>query len=386
MSPPFQLDVLHTEGELRALAEEWTQLYAESVPRNPFLSHAWAVACWENVCSDCELYLLTARHEGRLVGLAPLRRARQRGFRVLQFIGSGWSEYTGFLVSPRHPRMDEVLLEGLRQRRREWDLLVLRQLSDTFSRIHQVTPPKGLGHAEMEAEGAPYLTFAGDWEALHTDGPSWVKRHKRFARVFARDGGTVVRYVAEEAARRMDEVAAIEAHSWKARYGDAAFQRREVRNLLVQAFLTLGQDGGMELWIAYMEDRPAAYHINFVMPERIGYYRTAYDEQFKKWSPGGVVNYHSLRSAWEAGLREYDFMSGMEPYKKERANAVRALKYRAIFPTTARGWAAYALLIAPRWGLRQFRVARRALDFVSLIKAQPQALLPWNRQLRARIH
>ena len=184
----------------------------------------------------------------------------------------------------------------------------------------------------------------------------------------------------------MDEVAAVEAGSWKANYGDAAFQRPEARNLLAQAFRTVGPEGGMELWLASMEGQPAAYHITFVMPERVGYYRSAYHERFKKWSPGGVLNYHSIGSAWEAGHREYDFMSGMEPYKMERANAVRKLMYRAIYPTTVRGRTAYAILVGARWRLRRSSRTRRALEFVSLVREHPEALLPWNRQLRARVH
>src|SRR5688500_5507301 len=129
----YQVEVVRDDDGLRALREDWAGLYRESVPVNPFLSYEWAAACRTHVCRKAEPYVVTARADGRLVGLAALRRDRLRGFRILRFIGSGWSEYVGFLSSPDHPNARAALLEGLAERRSEWDLLLLRQLAAEFS-------------------------------------------------------------------------------------------------------------------------------------------------------------------------------------------------------------------------------------------------------------
>src|SRR5437588_11010142 len=85
----YDIEIARTEEHLRALEPEWTRLYVQSRPRNPFVSYEWAMACWHHLCTGAEPFIVTARTGGRLVGVAPLRLERHFGLRVLRFIGKG---------------------------------------------------------------------------------------------------------------------------------------------------------------------------------------------------------------------------------------------------------------------------------------------------------
>ena len=73
----YEIELIRSEDRLRSLRSEWIRLYLQSRPLNPFVSHEWATACWHHLCPDAGLFVLTARAQGRLVGVAPLRIERQ---------------------------------------------------------------------------------------------------------------------------------------------------------------------------------------------------------------------------------------------------------------------------------------------------------------------
>src|SRR3954453_6744071 len=98
MRSNYTIQILRREAELEALQPEWSDLYEASADRNPFLSYEWTAGCWQHLCSGASPFVVAARREGRLVGVAPLRLRRQLGFRVLRFIGDPRSDYLGFLA------------------------------------------------------------------------------------------------------------------------------------------------------------------------------------------------------------------------------------------------------------------------------------------------
>ncbi len=371
----YEINLVTTDAELRALKPEWERLYAVSRPLNPFLSYAWTEACREQFCRSSRLFILTASRAGKVAAIAPLRMDRQVIFRVLRFIGDGRSDYLGFLVDPAEAGAGRALLEALAQRSGRWDLAVLRQLSEVYSPLAGAALPDGLKGHGVEGTVAPYLRSEQGWEELLKTGPGWLRRMQKAARRWERDGGTVERYVGAEAAALAGAVSDVEARSWKGAEGVARFQPGRDQEFLRRVLAALGAAGEMELWLARMEGRPVAFEINFLAPERIRLYQGAYDEAFRKYSPGGVLDFLSIERAWKAGAREYDFMSGDEPYKAERTDATRPIRYRALFPDGPRGQLAFALLIAPRWQLKQQAAARVAHQLWVQWKNHPARLL-----------
>lgn len=380
----YDIQLVNTDTGLGSLKAEWGALYAASHPHNPFLSYAWTETCRTHVCPNSRLFMLTARRGGRLVGVAPLRLDREACFRVLRFIGDGRSDYLGFLTHPDEPGVEAALLENLSERAGAWDLAVLRQLSRVYSALDQIHLPGGVKGHSIEGTVAPYLRYAGSWDELLQAGPGWLKRMAKASRKWLKDGGTVERHAGAEAAAFVGEVATVEARSWKQEQGVARFQPGRGQELLRHVLATLGAAGEMELWLARMDGQPVAFEINFLSPERIWLYQGAYDDAYRKYSPGGVLDFLSIQRAWQAGAREYDFMSGDEPYKAERTDATRPIRYRALFPDNLRGQAAFSLLVAPRWQLKGRPEAKAALQFWIQLKNNPTSLLPesfsaWRR-------
>ncbi len=356
----YQFELVRSEAGFRELESDWRALYSAAHVHNPFWSYDWVSSCRATIGVRTTPYVLTLRRDGRLVGVAPLRVMRERGFRVLRFIGDRRSDYQGFLLSPGEPQLEGLLLEELARRSGEWDLALLRQLNDERTGLEHASVPASLRARSSASTRAPYLRLPGDWAEFCKRGPPSVRRAIRAERKFLREGGTVERVVGEGMAQHLEALADVEARSWKARRGRLYLQPGPIRALLREALERLGPRGEMEIWLARMDGRPVAFLLNFVTPEQVCFYLGAYDDHYRRYFPGGILHYRCLQRMWEAGLREYDLLSGEEPYKYDWASEARVLRHRGLFPARLRGYLAYAVLLGLRWYLKRYAFVREA--------------------------
>lgn len=362
--------VVRTAEELEELIPEWEVLYRQTAPRNPFLSAEWTRAYLKTVGLLTELFVVTLRSGGRLVGIAPLCIERRAGFRVLRFISEDRSDYLGFLGASDRPAAAQELIDEIVALAKEWDLAVLKGLTPDYSGLSHVRIPASAQSHSTVATTSRYTAADVDWDELHEIGPSWLKRTRKRLPRFLRDGWVLERFTGAEAAARLDLVSQVEARSWKARQNVMRLQPGGGQELLRHAFETLGTRGEMQLWMAFLDGRPGAYRIDFFLPKQVWIYQLGYDQEFHRASVGSFLGYTALKDAWSAGIREYDFLSGDEPYKAERTIASRTISDLALHPRTTRGRAAYALLIAPRWYLKDVPVLRAAFrSAMSLVRA-----------------
>jgi CelD/BcsL family acetyltransferase involved in cellulose biosynthesis len=360
--------VARTASELQELIPDWDSLYGESEPHNPFLSPDWTTACWDTASTETELFVIAFRSEGRLVGLAPLCIERRGGFRVLRFISEERSDYLRFLRARDYPGVEGQLLQAALGHSEEWDLAILKQIVPERSTLHRIELPPTFEAHSVEAGKAPYMAADVDWDELHEIGPSWLKRTRKRLPRFLRDGWQFERFTGAEAAARLGDVAQIESRSWKARENVTRLQPGAGQELFRRAFETLGARGEMQLWLASIDGQPAAYEIDFVLPKRLCIYQLGYDQEYQRASVGSFLSYVAIEHAWKSGAREYDYMSGDEPYKAERTAASRSILHIAIHSRTLRGRTAYLLLLAPRWRLKDVAVLRSAYRLSTSLK------------------
>jgi CelD/BcsL family acetyltransferase involved in cellulose biosynthesis len=352
--------VVRTADGLRELTPEWERLYPESATRNPFLRAEWTKAYLDGVGRESDLFIVAVHADGRLVGVAPLCVERRAGFRILRFITEDRSDYLGFLCARDHETAAQDLIDTILDQSDQWDLALLKRLAPEYSGLAGVQFPAAVRARGTVATTARYTAADVDWEQLHEVGPSWLKRTRKRLPRFLRDGWLLERFTGAEAAARLGSVAEVEARSWKARENVMRLQPGAGQELLRRAFETLGTRGEMQLWMASLDGRPAAYRIDFVLADKVWIYQLGYDQDFHRASVGSFLGYVALEQAWRSGVREYDYLSGDEPYKVERTMASREIRDLAFYRRTLKGGAAFALLLAPRWYLKEVPVLRSA--------------------------
>src|SRR5262245_9028087 len=100
----MKLETIETFDEFLNLRDEWRALLASSTFGCVFLTPGWLSTWWKLPAEDRLLFIVTARDEGRLVGILPTaeRPAQLSRMtpRVLEFIGSGMigSDYLDVII------------------------------------------------------------------------------------------------------------------------------------------------------------------------------------------------------------------------------------------------------------------------------------------------
>jgi CelD/BcsL family acetyltransferase involved in cellulose biosynthesis len=294
---------------LDAAGADWTRL-AEAAS-NVFATPEWASIWWRHFGEGRELRLLAGRDPGgSAVVLLPLYLNRSRPLRVLRFVGHGAADQLGPVCAPAdRERVAAALRPLLADRRWRADLLVGDRLSAAEGWSGST------GATVLLEEPSPTLAIGGTtWdEFLASKSKNFRDQVRRRERKLAKshelsfrlsdaerlpeDMSTLLRL---HAARWEDASAAFEPHleAFHREFAAAALER-----------------GWLRLWICEVDGAPVAawYGLRYANCEC--FYQSGRDPAWDEHSVGFVLLAHSIRSAFEDGMREYRFLRGGDAYK-----------------------------------------------------------------------
>ncbi len=98
--------------------------------------------------------------------------------------------------------------------------------------------------------------------------------------------------------------------SWKA--------NEQYAQLLDAVAINLSVPDWTRLAVLYIDGIPAAAQLWFVVQGRASIFRLAYDEAWKRYSPGSILTAHLMQQVMDIDrVEEIDFLTGNEPYKQE---------------------------------------------------------------------
>ena len=98
--------------------------------------------------------------------------------------------------------------------------------------------------------------------------------------------------------------------SWKARELYGTFLEGLVSRFAVPGWLRLA--------VLYIDDRPAAAQIWFVVEHKASIFRLAYDEAWRQYSPGSILTHYLMAHVIDIDkVEEIDFLTGNERYKQD---------------------------------------------------------------------
>ena len=323
-----------TVEEARDLAEEWSGL-ADACHGGPFSRPLYALAWWTEL-GQGSLLVVTVRHEGRLVALAPLHERRVGPLRVARWLGHGLGSVTEALVLPGHDEAGDVLWQVAAERRRVLDLL----------ECHEDGPlPRaglpGLRDVTSEPRDAcPVIDLIGDAEAhLALPARKRVRRTVRVARRRLEEAGL------DFGVRLADDTDSLEAVLPDVRrVFDVAEAAHPKQHLLAgewESFTTTVlregvASGEVLVLVGYVGPDPVVFDIVFVLPTATAGWIGRFDPVASRFSPGHLLQCAGLDWAHEHGKARVDLLLGDSYYKRLWADrAYRTLHVEA-GPRTAR--------------------------------------------------
>ncbi len=354
---------LETRPQLAALEAEWEALLEVTDVASPFLTPGWQSAWLDTYGSRHRLFVLVARRGDRTVGLWPLGITRRGPFRVLEPLGAGRSDWLDIPAVPDE-REEVVAAFGayLSTHRCAWDLIELRDMLEESPTLQLLLALGQTGPLRVRRQFrtvAPYLALAGTWEQfLGSKRGKFRSNLKYYRRLPERDGHrlSIQRIEWGDGVRHVEDLAAIERRSWKAKDGNLKVSTESGQKFYRGFCSYFSARGWLEVWRADIDDAPVAFILNVIYRGKCYHYNTSYEEKSAYISPGVLLHADAISDAFGRGLTEYDFLSGDEPYKERWCSARRSIDHLVFSHAHPVSVAARAVLVDLRWAVRRSKL------------------------------
>ena len=332
-----QIEVtLADAADSEQVGQAWRELQSRS--RGSFFTSWGWIGCWlQQLPAGTRPQLLTARCEGRVVGLGILNRTWVSRCRFIPSRGLFLHEngrpdcdlvtveHNGFLVDGRmESAVHRALLAFVCQQCSGWDELVLSGI-DADGALAAVLhePRRGVRYRTLRQQ--PCLTVDLDLlrdtgkDFCSTLGSSTRSQVRRSIRLYEADGPVTLSRAStvDEALCAYERLKELHRATWEARGQSGAFAHRCMDEFHRRLIETRHPHGEIDLLAFQAGDRTIGYLYNFVFDGRVMNYQSGFQyEADPKFKPGLVCHCLAIEDARDRGLHVYDFLAGDSRYKQ----------------------------------------------------------------------
>jgi CelD/BcsL family acetyltransferase involved in cellulose biosynthesis len=304
------------------LREEWNPLLHNSASDTIFLTWEYQSTWWEHL-GEGELYLIAARDNSHLSGIAPLYLTTSSdGLKTLSIVGCrDVSDYLDLIAaSGQEERVYGALLDWLESDEAPiWDLADLCNIpagSPTHSLLAEMAVARGYQVQTDLEDICPVISLPSSWDEYLNSLDGKQRREIRRKMRRAERGGQVNWYIVNQGHDLTPEMEAfIELHE-KSDVDKDKFMDAQMKGFFYAAAQVLQEAGWLQLAFMEVDGEKAAAMLNFDYRDSILVYNSGYDPQKYAWlSPGIVLLSYCVQWAIELGRAKFDFLRGDEEYK-----------------------------------------------------------------------
>lgn len=312
----MELRVVRTQEEFARVRSQWDGLLQKFDPVPLPMTYGWLRSWWDAFADESEMEFRCLYRSDTLVGIAPFSRIRERyrGIPVtlLKLAANGHSPYSSVLVDPS--------ITGY-ERARVFSALTCIEPTEIglFFKIPRGGDLRSFlldramsGHEQAgEKPGllTPVIHVTGAWEPFFRARPKNLKKslkHKlnRFKR--NTDFSIQVENITYPDQPIVGEMVEVSTKSWKSRIGNDLGSNLKSRQFILNLVESFGGSGSLSAWIIRHKEQPVAFELHVTCDGIVYPIRADYDEAFKAYSPGSVLEYMALKHLFESGCaRQY---------------------------------------------------------------------------------
>lgn len=297
--------------------ERWQNLANEASEPNPFFEPWCLIPALKHLHGGANLAIYTLVDGGRLRGLMPVQKApRYYGYPIPH--ASIWLHANAFCGAP-------LVTEGYEQALWHAVLTRLDKRPANAMFLHAAHLPADGPSARALAtvarrHGRHCIEVASAERAMlssHLSPEDYLeesltkKRRKELRRLFKRlsECGQL------RLEQREDEVSinewiaeflSLEAAGWKGEAGSALANTQATRGFFKEALYHAAKAGRLERLALRVDGRPVAMLANFITPPGVFSFKTAFDEEFARFSPGLLLQIENLALLERGGVEWAD--------------------------------------------------------------------------------
>ncbi len=280
-----------------ALAAEWTALAGQASEPNAFAEHWFVAASLRTMAADRDIRLLEVRRGSRLIGVLLAETGQGYARLPIRFVRN-WCHDQMFLGTPLVAAGEEkafwaAAVAALGEADRRANFLHVRGLAEGGP-IHRGLAGAAVVHREVRA----FLESDLDPAAYYAQAvrPKKRKEIRRLRNRLAELGPVEARTLDDRAAfdAWCDTYLAMEKAGWKGKEGSALGCRPETERFFREAVATAWGAGRLQFLRLDVGGRPIAMLVNFLCAPGSFSFKTVFDEDYARFSPGVLVQLENL--------------------------------------------------------------------------------------------
>lgn len=296
-------------SQFRELQNQWNNLLSSGGPTPLPLTHSWLSAWWSEFNTNKSLSIFCVYEDQKIVAIAPFyeEKTSYHGFpiRQLHLLTNGHSPYSdviydGVLTLDQIAKVLKLLIKENKN-----DLIVFAKLpktSPTYAYLINQSKVDNYNIVIKESLITPTIQISGDWNEF------FKKRSRKFRKSinnklnrFKKEPDFKIdcEIVTTTDQPVLNEIVDISKKSWKAGINRDLGTDVAGRKFLLGLVEILGPDNHTQIWILRKNSTPIAYEFHVIF-DNIAYpIRADYDEDYKKHSPGSILEYTALKHLFE---------------------------------------------------------------------------------------
>jgi len=328
---------INDSKEFSCIKKEWNELIEAAKVDSLFMRHEWLHAWWESFIKESdEVCVLIAGKDGSLLGALPLKITRDkiRGLpaqKVSLLCDAPWT--TGdFAVREDNFGIIELFSDYLLKRR--WDIIDLQNVPDTpaITTLAKVMGKKRIGFSSEEASIFPCVKTDMAWEDFLKNRSTRFKKASRNKINKIKKAGSfeVRRYSSpEEVEWAMGRAFEIGLKGWKhSELNNSISSTSENRRFYSMLAKSMSAVEGLDIWLLNFEGAAIAFEYHIRSHDRIVALTADFDESYRRFSPGSIIDFNIMRNLFESGNFVYNMGGGASFYKSNWTD--EALRYKRV--------------------------------------------------------
>jgi CelD/BcsL family acetyltransferase involved in cellulose biosynthesis len=188
-------------------------------------------------------------------------------------------------------------------------------------------------------ERSPYVDIDGDWERyLAGRRTKFIANLGRRRRRLQELGHVSVDCFRGGASldRALDEGFTVEGSGWKLERGTAIVSDPATERFYREIAHWAADRKWLTLWFLRLDGRQIAFEYGIEAGGVQYFVKGGYDPEFKQYSPAQLLVHDVLKACFDGGVRRYEFLGEVEPFKLEWTDSTRGrIALEAFAPTAA---------------------------------------------------
>ena len=295
-----------------SIHEEWKKLQDMSPASSIFSSPEWSKIWWQQFGSEAKLYLGTVRHQGEIIGIAPLF---VKGGIASLIGGSDVCDYLDFVVEPGSEEsffrglLDNLKTEGIRR----LDLAPLRPDSTVLTSLINIAQNQKWQVSRSQEDVTVELDLPAIWED-YLQSLSGKQRHelKRKLRRLEEEGELNYRHSTEANRNDIDIFLRLFRDS---RQDKAAFLTPQMESFFRAVATTMAEQKFLRFNMLELGEKPVAATMCFDYKDTVYLYNSGYDPDYGWLSVGVISKALCIKDSIQRNKKRFDFLKGAEGYK-----------------------------------------------------------------------